>query len=152
MKKYLAILLAAGLLLACKAGNDKEKSSAAEPAGENHSEHAEKVSGLNLNNGAKWKADSTTLWNAGNLHAIITKAKQESPGNYLQTATQLQEGLNKMVKECKMQGPDHDALHQWLMPLLEKTKELQKAATAGEAGKILTEIEKQVNLFPQYFE
>jgi hypothetical protein len=57
-----------------------------------------------------------------------------------------------MVSECKMKGDDHEALHHWLEPLMEKTKELKKAESIEAAGVISVEIEKQVDLFSQYFE
>jgi hypothetical protein len=152
MKKILTIVLVTNLLLACNAGNEKEKTIATEPATEKHAEHAEQANGLALNNGAKWKADSTTLLNVALLQKIIVGAKKESLENYLQTAMGLQDGLNKMVNECKMKGADHEALHHWLEPLMEKTKELKNANTIQTARTIFGEIEKQINLFPQYFD
>lgn len=152
MKKILTIFLATSLLLACSSGNNKEKKSPSDPNTENHQEHVEKATGLVLNNGAKWKADSTTLLNVALLQTIVSSAKKESLENYIQTATQLQGGLSKMVNECKMKGADHDALHQWLEPLMEKTKELKKVTTIENAASALSEIEIHINLFVQYFE
>lgn len=149
MKKILTVMLAAAFLLACNSKN--ENSTTAEPATEDH-DHVEKATGLVLNNGARWKADSTTLVNAAILQSIVSNAAKGSLENYTQTATQLTDGISKMVSECKMHGADHDALHQWLEPLMEKTKELKKATTTETAATILSEIEKQVSLFPQYFE
>ena len=152
MKKILAMLLITGLLLACNSQNDKESSTASDAATETNHAHAEKATGLVLNNGAKWKADSTTRLNVASLQNIISNAKRESNTHYRQTATQLQDGLNKMIDECKMTGDDHAALHQWLEPIIEKTKDLKIAATSENALTILSEVEKQINLFPQYFE
>ena len=149
MKIIQIMLLATGLLLACN--SKTESPSTVEPAAEIHApdDHA---SGLVLNNGAKWKADLSTIGNVDLLQKTVSGAKKENLDSYLQTAAQLGEGLNKMVRECKMQGADHDALHQWLEPLMEKTNNLKKVTATGEAATLLTEIEKQVNLFPQYFE
>lgn len=141
------IFLAAGILLACNAGSNK----ASEPATENHDTHEEKATGLVLNNGAKWKADSITVLNVSLLQNTIKSAQKESPDDFPKAAALLQDGLNKMVDECKMKGPDHDALHQWLEPLLAKTKELKKATSVEHASVILNEMEKQINLFTQYF-
>lgn len=151
MKQVLTILLATSLLLACNAGSEK-KAGATGPAAENHAEHAEKAAGLALNNGLKWKADSTTLVNVDLLQKIISGAKKESQENYTQIAVVLQNGLNKMIKECKMKGADHIALHHWLEPLLEKTKALKNANNIDTARITFGEIERQINLFPQYFE
>lgn len=152
MKQILTILLATSLLLACNAGNEKEKITTTAPAAETIANHAEQAIGLTLNNGAKWKADSTTLLNVALLQQLISGAKKESLGNYLQTAAGLQEGINKMVSECKMKGADHEALHHWLEPIMEKTKELKNANNIETVSTIFGEIEKQLNLFPQYFE
>lgn len=151
MKKIWAILAVTSLLLACNSNNEQGKNTAPESTTYQH-EHGEEASALVLNNGNKWKADSTTVVNAANLQSIIAIAKTESLADYLQTSTALQESLNKMVKECKMQGADHDALHDWLEPVMKKTKELNKATATENAAPILHELETQVNLFPQYFE
>ena len=112
----------------------------------------EPATGLVLNNGAKWKADSTTALNVALLKKIISGTNKETLQNYSQTAIELQDGLNKMISECKMKGADHEALHHWLEPLMEKTKELKKANNIENAKTIFGEIEKQINLFSQYFE
>ena len=119
-------------MLACGSGNDGESNLTEDSSSETHRDHGEETTGLTLNNGAKWKADSITLINVSLLQAIVSDAKKEKPENYSLTTGKLQDGLNKLVKECKMKGADHDALHQWLEPLLEKTKEL------GRAGSVRT--------------
>ena len=152
MKQILTVLLATSLLLACNTGNDREKTIGTKPATENHTEHAEKTTGLVLNNGAKWKADSNTLLNVALLQNIVSNAKKESLEDYLKTASALQDGLNKMLSECKMKGVDHEALHNWLEPLMERTNDLKNANNIVNAETISGEIEKQINMFPQYFE
>ena len=151
MKKILAALFVTSFLLACSQ-NVAENSTAPGTAADTQLKHAEEATGLVANNGAKWKADSTTLLNVQSLQNIVSDAKKESAENYSKTATQLQEGLNKMIDECKMTGADHVALHQWLEPIIEKTKDLKNAAIVENASAILIEIENQINLFPQYFE
>ena len=69
-----------------------------------------------------------------------------------QTAKELQSGLNKMVAECKMKGADHDALHQWLEPLMERLNDLNKETSTDNAAANLNEIDKHLKLFPQYFQ
>ena len=86
------------------------------------------------------------------LQKIVSGTKQENLENHLKIAASLQDGLNKMVSECNMKGADHEALHHWLEPIMEKTKELKNANSIETARTIFGEIEKQLNLFPQYFE
>ncbi|MDP1843851.1 MAG: hypothetical protein Q8K64_10555 [Sediminibacterium sp.] len=152
MKQILTFLLLTSFLLACNTKNENEKTTATEPANENHAEHAGQASGLALNNGIKWKADSNTVLNVDLLQKIITSTKKESLVNYSQASISLQNGLNKMISECKMKGADHEALHHWLEPLMEKTKELKAANSIETAKTIFEEIEKQVSLFLKYFE
>lgn len=150
MNKLPVLLFATLLLLACNIQNKYEKSASSTQA--THEEHTEKLAGLNLNNGAKWKTDTATFENAISLQKIVSVTKTESLPEYLQTAAALQDGLNKMVSECKMSGADHEALHHWLEPLLEQTKQLQQATTKEIAVAALINIEKQLNLFTQYFQ
>lgn len=152
MKKILVSLMAAAFLLACNQGSDHAGDEHSKPLEEKHPDHENKSARFVLNNGAKWKADSPTKINVALLQDIASKSEQESLEDYHQTAGQLQEGLNKMVKECKMKGPDHDALHKWLEPLVEDTKALTKQTTAENAVVSLKAIEQQLSLFPQYFE
>lgn len=152
MKKIITIIFVTSIFLSCNSENDKEKNTATDSVTENHKESENKTTGLVLNNGTKWKADSSTLVNVANLQTIASNAKKQNPENYLQTATALQDGLNKMINECKMKGADHAALHQWLEPLIEKTKELKNTTVVKNATAILNEIENQIDMFAKYFE
>lgn len=106
--------------------------------------------GLSLHNGAKWKADARTLANISLLKTVVSDALKQPPVNYEQAAVGLQKGLDKMVAECSMKGPDHEALHQWLLPLVKKVNEL-KTSSGENAAIRLREIEKHIYLFDQYF-
>jgi hypothetical protein len=118
----------------------------------NHENHEKQETPLSLNNGVRWKADSVTLVNAAAVREMIEGAGKSGEPDYNQVADQLQNGLNKMITECKMQGSEHDALHQWLEPLLGKAGELKNVTTAEEAGRKFREIEEWVGLFEKYFE
>jgi len=152
MKKIPVLLLMIGLLPACHSQSDTAVNAKTDSAAVKHQEQEEKSVGLVLNNGARWKADSITKSNVSLLQAIVSGAAKNSPVNYSQTVTQLQDGLTKMVTECKMKGADHEALHHWLLPLMEKTKELKAANCVEKAAPVLKEIEAHINLFTQYFE
>jgi hypothetical protein len=152
MNKILLILFSAGLLMACNSGNNNMESEDLRSAEKSHNEQEKISEGLVLNNGAKWKADSITLFNVAILQNVISETKKESLEDYYQIATQLQSVLKKMVAECKMKGADHDALHQWLEPLLKRVNDLNKETSTDNAAANLNEIEKHLKLFAQYFE
>ena len=149
MKRILLILLITNLLLACNAESDNEHKMVTDSVVH---EHTEAASVLVLNNGNKWKADSVTVTNAEALQATIAPANPESLEDYRKTSADINEGLNKMIKQCTMKGADHEALHLWLEPLMKKVKELGESSTVEKATPILHELETQANLFPQYFE
>jgi hypothetical protein len=146
--KTIFFLLAISGVISCNNGNDQP------PKGTETVVHEKEESGtaLSLNNGAKWKADSTTLVNEKRLSSIIENAKSATLSDYRQTATDLEAGLNTMISECRMQGADHEALHHWLEPLVANTAKLKAASNKDEAAAIFSEIQKQMALFPQYFE
>ena len=155
MKKIIIILLFSTGFWAC---NNPETSSKKEvtPAvdADNH-EHADNKTGLELNNGAKWIADSSTNNNVKNLQVVLEQfnaGTDQTMAAYKLAAENLQLGLNKMVSECKMKGPDHDALHKWLEPLIGQVKELKQVSTEADAAKMIATIQTQVNYYNQYFE
>jgi len=63
----------------------------------------------------------------------------------------LQAGIDQMIKECRMKGPDHLALHKWLEPLMEQVNQLKQATNAASAKIHFSEVKKRLNIFNQYF-
>ncbi len=70
----------------------------------------------------------------------------------LAAGNELQTGVDKMIKECRMQGADHDALHLWLEPLMKNVAALKKAASEQEASQALAGITERLDMYTQYFE
>jgi hypothetical protein len=160
MSKLFVLLMASAILMACNNQQQEgheghadhqhatESAPVATPAAETPSGNT----GLVLNNGAKWKADAATNQNVVLLRQIISGPPPLDHGGYQQAAEKLQEGLNKMVKECAMKGPDHEALHQWLVPLMGKVKALKNAGSAAHSDTVYKEIVQQINRYSTYFE
>lgn len=110
---------------------------------------------LELNNGVKWKVDLSTNDNVNEMEVILKKfdsGNDKSLSAYKKAQTDLQQGINKMIAECKMTGPDHQALHKWLEPLMTRVTKLKQASTRPDAAEALNAIHAQVNLYSQYFE
>ncbi|RTL51558.1 MAG: hypothetical protein EKK39_08100 [Sphingobacteriales bacterium] len=77
-----------------------------------------------MNNGAKWKADSITNRNLRDLRNIADNFKilpNPSLKEYQILGKDLTNGLNKMIQECRMSGPEHEALSHWLEPLINES-------------------------------
>lgn len=149
MKKSFFLLLCTALLFSCNQSQEKSKT-------ETHSSHSiEATSELSLNNGAKWKADSVTNHNVTNLRSIADDFKLKSAtsiGDYQKLSGNLNTGLNKMIKECKMTGSDHDALHIWLEPVLKENAELKNSSVKAMAAETFKSLDKRLDTYFNYFE
>ena len=117
--------------------------------------HNSAIPELTLNNGVKWNSDDSTNSNVANLQKTLDRYPANEATTlvtYQEAATELQDGVNQLVKQCKMKGPDHDALHAWLEPFMGEVKALKASATAEESAKHLETLRKYATLYPQYFE
>jgi hypothetical protein len=154
MKILWAIAVSSFLAISC--GNDHQSTAKKESTSEEvKHEHDSDAGKPGLNNGARWKADSSTNNNVRDLQDIVEKFNSStgrSVNAYNSTGIELQSGLNKMISECKMKGADHDALHKWLEPMISEIAKLQKSATEQEADHVMKQIGEQLKLYPQYFE
>jgi hypothetical protein len=90
--------------------------------------------------------------NVAALEAVIATSKPESLEDYHQAAGAVSDALNKLIKDCRMKGPDHDALHHWLEPFLATNKKLSESKTMEEAQSAFKELEDQIHVYPQFFE
>ena len=150
MKKIFWLFLLTSIVTSCQTRSSSDQKTA-DTVAIKHEEHPQPDTALALNNGAKWKVDSITMVNIGLLKKIIADVGKNETKNFTTIAGQLQESLNKLISECKMTGADHEALHKWLEPLLEKVKTL-KGASAANGPTLIKDITDYLNLFEKYFE
>lgn len=147
----LLTLLCLSSLLACTSSETGNK----ETVKITVEEHQHASQKLSLNNGSKWNSDDTTHKNVAELEAILDRFNRKQPklsADFTSVANELQTGLDKMIKECRMQGPDHEALHHWLQPLIKNISQLKKSNDEKEALKLVDEINEQLKNYHQYFE
>lgn len=163
MKRHLMLALFASALLACNNGNVETKNEEGVTHDTTHAHdeaatttHADnEATTLSLNNGAKWKSDLSTTNNVNELKAMthrFNENKNKTLADYTAAGNELQAGLDKMIKECRMEGPDHDALHLWLEPLMKNIAGLKKATDETAASEKLNLVEQHVNTYNQFFE
>jgi len=141
MKKLVTIIL---LTVAFFAGNARSLYQH-EPASEK----------LVLNNGAKWKVDKITHDNVVHLQQVVKTVNSKSAKSlkdYHMAGVALQNGIVKMIRECRMKGPDHQALHKWLEPLMEQVSKLSRASEATSAADLYNATTARLNVFNQYFQ
>lgn len=116
--------------------------------------HEEHVDALTLNNGAKWQTDESTHTHTSKLIADIDafNAKANKDINTYQVfADDLQKELNSLIGDCKMQGPNHEALHLWLEPVLKDVSDLKKISVAEEGKRATEKLTADIKKFNQYF-
>jgi len=121
-----------------------------------HDEHGmEAGTVLALNKGEKWKSDDPTNMHAQNLIVLNQEFRPKAAGANLEMfrnyADMLQQELNGMIKDCKMEGPDHDALHLWLEPILNGIKNLKNAENEEKAKEIDTDLSEKIMRYDQFF-
>ena len=149
MKKILFVFLSSAFLLACNQ-NSQPKDLHEQEANENMHDTT-----VTLNNGAKWKADSITNHNVANLKTIADNFRIKpfpTVGEYQLLSVDLSNGLNTMIQQCKMTGPDHEALHHWLEPILNDTKELKNVKDTAAGRPIFRSLDKKIDSYKTYFE
>ena len=153
VKHAAVLMLASGLLMACNSSEKKDVNSQNEPATEvdAHQDH-DAATELALNKGAKWEADSSTNANVAELNAIVVNANPVVLEDYKKTGEALKVGITKMVNECKMQGADHDALHQWLEPLMDMNKQLLDVTSVEKGKEVFEMINQHIDKYNLYFE
>ena len=144
MNKILIIL--SFLLIACS--NNKTKDNASHK--DQHEESEVTSTSLKLNNGAKRKSDDATRKNVAAISKIINDSSRDV-NNRPQLVKLLQARIDTLVMQCKMKGPEHDALHVWLNQVLHNLKELKESGE-GEYEKSYAALKKDVDGFYDFFE
>jgi len=147
MKRLLYLFLCSVIYLACNQNSNNAEIATA------HQERVDSGTQLKLNNGAKWQADSSTNRNVTDLRTIADNFKMlphPSLNEYHIVGRDLSNSLNKMIQECKMSGPDHEALHHWLEPVLKESNQL-KSVTDTTARTTFDSIDKQLDIYHNYF-
>ncbi len=128
-----------------------------EHAGHNHEAEEAPVADVEipLNNGAKWTADNATNTNVTEMKTIADKFKSKNNPelkDYQELNGEFARALNKMIQQCTMKGPDHDALHVWLEPLLQDNAKLKESGDVAASQKIFLSIDNRINNYQNYFE
>ena len=161
MKKILFIAsLLSIAFIGCK-DSGKKTTETIEVTEMSHGNEAHEVIALNndvwvkemqLNGGAKWKANLETTLGVNKMMEIVEGSKAETVDGYHALASKLNEEKNILVKKCTMEGASHDNLHTFLHPLIEKIGALGKVETKEEGAKLQHSIHENLKWYFNYFE
>jgi uncharacterized protein YceK len=149
-----AILMSCGAVNSDTQKENDEKTEAAKSEGQDEmkeeKEDSDSTETLQLDNGKKWKADNTTRANVASLTQLVNDSTYRYKKNSKELHKGVQSRLDTLVKQCKMTGPAHEALHAWLKPVLHDTKELRESK--GEYDSKYALLRKDVQSYYDYFE
>lgn len=109
---------------------------------------------LALNNGKKWTVDESTRNHAQVLTTLAKGFEAENTKDlnaYHGFADKVDTELQALIKACTMKGPDHDALHLWLEPVLEGTKDLKNTTDETRAKAEAQQLSENIIKFNQFF-
>ncbi|MBY0349048.1 MAG: hypothetical protein GTN67_14760 [Hydrotalea flava] len=56
-----------------------------------------------------------------------------------------------MIQECRMSGPEHEALHHWLEPLINESNTLISITDTTLAKNTFDKIDKHLDVYRYYF-
>ncbi len=149
LKKIISLIICVALLTACNQSSNRN-----EPKENSHTAE-ETATALTLDNGAKWQADSSTNHHVTDLRTIANMFKvQPNPSlkEYQILGNDLGNSLNEMIQDCKMTGPDHEALHKWLEPVLNESNQLKNVIDTTTARVTFNLIDKRLDEYHNYFE
>lgn len=152
LKFYIAAIMPL-MLFSCNEANETKKDKMTEYLQPAH-KHEENETGLSLNNGEKWQTDESTKGHVVKLDSILAGFRntgKDDVENYKILADELQAELNVLVADCKMKGPDHEALHQWLMPFMKDVAELKKVSSQVHGKHGIEQITSKLGEFNKYF-
>jgi hypothetical protein len=148
------------ILMSCGTGNSEEQKKKGEKPETSNSdgqkemdhetEHSDSSLTLQLNNGSKWDADSTTRLNVASLMQLVNDKSYGDKAKRIVFQSQLQNRLDTLVKQCRMIGPAHEALHAWLKPVIHDSKVLKERE--GDYDKKYAQLRKDVRSFYDYFD
>ena len=149
MKKSLFTVIYASFLLSCSQSTNKP---------ELHDHDTDSVAAdtrLTFNNGAKWQADSITNHNVIRLRTTANMFRVDPfpPLNSYQIlGNDLSGDIDTLLRQCKMKGDDHEALHKWLTPIIHQSYRLKDITDTAVARKVFDSLDQRIGLFHQYFE
>jgi hypothetical protein len=120
-----------------------------------HKEVIQQEQTLALNGTERWKADEPTNWHMVQLQGMLEEfglqAENKSAAAYNDLGACMQAELQELFKNCRMQGPAHDMLHLYLVPLVEDVNVLAEK-DEYQSGQALARVSTRLKVYNQYFE
>lgn len=102
------------------------------------------LEGLALNNGAKWKVDSSTSAGMSNIQSLVDNYEGE---NIKDLGKNIKTELKTIINNCSMKGEDHNQFHILLKAMKKESKLLKKGKSTDPA-----KMERYLDVYSAHFE
>lgn len=156
--KFLPMTLIASLFLIGCGGDEKGPSNEAVQRERSKKDRAEKEehkggsASLQLNDGEKWEADSSTKAGVKAMKRIMEEApSSDSLQAHHELGDTLKSEFERIFEHCSMEGPGHEQLHHFLLPIKKDIQGLHSEDLEQAKG-AKASIEKRLPKFEKYFE
>ncbi len=143
--KILASMATIFILASC------QNSSTQTDASVSTNSQTEQTAALQLNQGAKWKADESTNTQVHHMLNFVLKQYPVTIDEFKTVSNAIKQDTDKLISGCKMQGPEHETLHAWLLPFLEINKKLANTTSVDEAKTLYADMQHQLKTYFDFF-
>jgi hypothetical protein len=107
---------------------------------------------LQLNNGEKWGSDVATNNAMAKMIEIASEEiKEGNISQYQKMGKNLTNEMQGLFKVCTMKGAAHDQLHNFILPLVKKFRDLEKVEDENNAILQKEKINNYLNKYYTYF-
>lgn len=151
--KYLILIFSALILGACTNSAEPDHSGHSDAPSHHDTDHSDRShDAIELNNGAKWKADSEMFEHVQAMKKDLAAFNGEALEDFHALGISLSGHTQNFISSCTMKGKGHDELHKWLHPFMQQVDALQSAETTKSADALVVGMEKSLVEFDRYFE
>ncbi len=116
-----------------------------------HADHAEGAS-ASKPDGEKWPVNPEMKPFVAQGQKLVQEFVAKGDSDFLGLSAALKEQNQGLIKSCTMSGPAHDALHDWLVPQMERVTALAQTRNSDEAAKIVSALNQAYSDYGQHFE
>ena len=117
---------------------------------QDHADHEPSEVKLKLNDGKKWEMNAEMKPYINDMEQQLI-AYNPQTDDYKVLAKNLSETNENLIKSCTIKGTQHEVLHAWLMPHMEKIEQLKNAQTKEDADKIVGDLKQSMTTYHKYF-
>ena len=101
---------------------------------------------------APYKIAPPMLVHLRHMESTVNQAKPETVSEHRKVAQILANDLKKLMESCSMKGEAHDALHHWLVPMMQIVSVYGEASDTEELRARLVEMRQAFKDFNTRFE